>query len=70
MKTDTAYAGDIVTIAGIDNIDIGESICDQNDVHPLPLIEIDEPTLSMSFMVNSSPFAGRDGKFVTSRNIL
>ncbi|VWL85807.1 translational GTPase TypA [Oceanivirga miroungae] len=70
IEVDTAVAGDIVTIAGIDHIDIGETISDKDNVRQLPLIEIDEPTLSMTFMVNSSPFAGRDGKFVTSRNIL
>lgn len=70
VETETAYSGDIVTIAGIDHIDIGETISDKDNVVPLPLIEIDEPTLSMTFMVNSSPFAGRDGKYITSRNIL
>lgn len=70
VETETAYSGDIITIAGIDHIDIGETISDKDNVVPLPLIEIDEPTLSMTFMVNSSPFAGRDGKYITSRNIL
>ena len=70
VETETAYSGDIITIAGIDHIDIGETISDKDNVLPLPLIEIDEPTLSMTFMVNSSPFAGRDGKYITSRNIL
>ena len=70
VEREIAYAGDIVTIAGIDHIDIGETICFKDDVRPLDLIEIDEPTLSMTFMVNSSPFAGKDGKFVTSRNLL
>lgn len=70
VETETATCGEIITIAGIDHIDIGETICDKDNVKALPLIEIDEPTLSMTFMVNSSPFAGRDGKFITSRNIL
>ncbi|WP_156286335.1 translational GTPase TypA [Oceanivirga salmonicida] len=70
IETEVAYAGDIVIIAGIDHIDIGETITDKDIVKPLPLIEIDEPTLSMTFMVNSSPFAGRDGKYITSRNLL
>lgn len=70
VETEIAYSGDIITIAGIDHIDIGETICDKDNIKALPLIEIDEPTLSMTFMVNSSPFAGRDGKYITSRNIL
>lgn len=65
----TAYAGDIVSIAGLEMIDVGETVADRNNPMPLPLIEIDEPTISMTFMVNDSPFAGRDGKWVTSRNI-
>ena len=64
-----AQAGDIVCVAGIDNIDIGETFADVNDPVALPLIDIDEPTLAMTFMVNDSPFAGKDGKFVTSRHI-
>ena len=64
-----AQAGDIVCIAGIDNIDIGETFADVNDPVALPLIDIDEPTLAMTFMVNDSPFAGKEGKFVTSRHI-
>lgn len=70
VEVDSAISGDIVTIAGIFNIEIGETISDKDNVRPLALIEIDEPTLSMTFMVNSSPFAGKDGKYVTSRNIL
>lgn len=69
VATDKVVSGDLVMIAGIADISIGDSICDVNDVHPLPLITIDEPTLSMTFMVNSSPFAGKSGKYVTSRNI-
>lgn len=64
-----AFAGDIVTIAGFDNVGIGETIASASDPHSLPYVSIDEPTLSMNFIVNSSPFAGQEGKFVTSRNI-
>ena len=64
-----AQCGDIVLISGIDNIEIGDSICQLGDVDPMPQIDIEEPTMSMNFMVNSSPFQGKSGKFVTSRNI-
>ena len=64
-----AYYGDIVTMAGCPDISIGDTICDNNHVEGLPRIEIEKPTLSMNFMVNSSPFAGKSGKFVTSRHI-
>ncbi|MFA7536271.1 MAG: translational GTPase TypA [Desulfuromonadales bacterium] len=64
-----AGAGDIVTIAGFDDVSIGETFAAAANPVPLPYISIDEPTLSMNFIVNSSPFAGRDGKYVTSRNI-
>ena len=69
VEVDEAYCGEIVSIAGLSNIDIGETVADVNNPIALPLIDIDEPTLSMTFMVNSSPFAGKDGKYVTSRNI-
>ncbi len=62
-------SGDIAIIAGIPDISIGETICDKDHIDPLPPIHIDEPTLSMNFMVNTSPFAGRSGKYVTSRNL-
>ncbi len=62
-------AGDIISIAGLETVDVGETIADRERPVPLPLIEIDEPTLSMTFMVNDSPFAGKEGKFVTSRNL-
>ncbi|MBN2222273.1 MAG: translational GTPase TypA, partial [Vallitaleaceae bacterium] len=62
-------SGDIVTISGISDISIGETICAEDNVRPLPLIEIEEPTLSMNFYVNNSPFAGKVGKFVTTRHI-
>ncbi len=64
-----AVAGDIVLINGIENIGIGETICDVNNPEPLPMLKIDEPTLSMTFQVNTSPLAGTEGKFVTSRQI-
>jgi len=66
--TQTAL-GDIVAIAGIPGITIGETICDLENPQPLPIIKIDEPTISILFSVNNSPFAGREGQFVTSRNI-
>lgn len=69
VEIQEAHAGDIVCIAGIDDIDIGETFADINNPVALPLIDIDEPTLAMTFMVNDSPFAGNDGKFVTSRHI-
>ena len=69
IEVDEAKFGDIVQVAGIDKLNIGETACDREHVEPLPFVKIDEPTLSMNFMVNNSPFAGREGKFVTSRNI-
>ncbi|MBU4223930.1 translational GTPase TypA [Patescibacteria group bacterium] len=64
-----ASAGDIVMIAGITDIYIGETVCSDASQEALPAINVDEPTISLNFLVNSSPFAGRDGKFVTSRQI-
>lgn len=69
IETDVAGSGDIAILAGISDISIGETICDLNHVEALPLIEIEEPTLSMNFYVNDSPFAGKSGKYVTSRHI-
>ena len=69
VEIDEAFAGDIVGIAGFSEIQIGESICDINNPNPLPLIHVDEPTLQMNFSVNDSPFAGTEGKFVTSRQL-
>ena len=68
-EVNVAYYGDIVTIAGCPNISIGDTVCDPNHVEALPSIEIEKPTLSMNFLVNSSPFAGKVGKFVTSRHL-
>ena len=68
-QVESAEAGDIVLINGIEEIGIGCTLCDPNQPEPLPMLRIDEPTLNMNFMVNTSPLAGREGKFVTSRQI-
>ncbi len=68
-KTDHVEAGDISAVVGIDDVDIGDTIASLEHPEALPLIDVDEPTLSMIFSVNDSPFAGREGKFVTSRNL-
>jgi len=64
-----AFAGDIVLIAGFEDIDIGETLTDKEETESLPAIKVDEPTIGLQFLVNSSPFAGREGKYVTSRQI-
>jgi GTP-binding protein len=64
-----ARAGDIVALAGIEGVNIGDTISDPQDLQPLPRIAVDEPTISMVFSVNTSPFSGQDGKYVTSRNL-
>lgn len=69
MAVEQAESGDIVVVSGISDISIGETICDPEAPDPLEMISIEEPTLSMYFMVNKSPFAGKVGKFVTSRHI-
>ena len=69
VELDQAAAGDIVTVAGFDKIGIGETLASAEQPRSLPYVAIDEPTLSMNFMVNTSPFAGREGKYVTSRNL-
>lgn len=69
VEIEEAEAGDIVGVAGFSDIQIGETICPLNEVNPLPLIKVDEPTLQMNFSVNNSPFAGTEGKFVTSRQL-
>jgi GTP-binding protein len=66
---DEAEAGDIVLINGIDEVGIGATLCDVEHPDPLPLLKVDEPTLTMNFLVNASPLAGREGKYVTSRQI-
>ena len=68
-EVEKVEAGDIVMIAGINNIDIGETICGDENVKPLPAITVDEPTITLNFLVNDSPFAGQEGKFVTSQQI-
>ena len=69
IEVEEAAMGDIICVSGITDINIGETACSPDKIEPLPFIKIDEPTISMNFIVNDSPFAGRDGKFVTSRNI-
>ncbi len=69
VECESAAAGDIVCVSGIEDLYIGETACDPECIEPLPFIKIDEPTISMNFIVNDSPFAGQDGKYVTSRNI-
>ena len=68
-EVESAESGDIVLLAGIPDIYIGETLCEDETVEPLPHIAIDEPTLSLNFLVNDSPFAGKEGKYVTSRQI-
>lgn len=62
-------AGDIVSFSGIENVNIGNTVCDPDCVEPLPFVKISEPTVEMTFSVNDSPFAGREGKYVTSRHL-
>lgn len=69
VECESATVGDLVCVSGIVDLNIGETVCSMDCVEPLPFVKIDEPTVSMNFMVNNSPFAGREGKFVTSRNI-
>ena len=69
VEADEAGLGEIISVSGVEGLNIGETLCDPANVEPLPFVKIDEPTVSMNFMVNNSPFAGREGKFVTSRNI-
>lgn len=69
IEINEASAGEIVAVAGLADINVGETICEPGKVDPLPLIKLDEPTLQMTFGTNSSPFAGQDGKFLTARHI-
>ena len=69
VEVNTAYYGDIVTVAGCSDVSIGDTICEKDVINPLPKIVIEEPTLSMNFLVNNSPFAGQSGKFLTSRHL-
>ena len=69
IEIEEAYAGDIVAIAGLADIGVGETVCDNDNLDPLPLLRVDEPTIQMVFGTNTSPFAGREGKFVTASKI-
>ncbi|MBR5540283.1 MAG: translational GTPase TypA [Clostridia bacterium] len=69
IEHDTAALGDLIAVTGITDLNIGETACDPEHVEARPFVRIDEPTISMLFMVNNSPFAGKEGKFVTSRNL-
>jgi len=69
VAVEQGSAGDIVSLSGLETVDVGETIADPEHPVPLPLIDIDEPTLAMTFSVNDSPFAGKEGKYVTSRNL-
>jgi GTP-binding protein len=69
VSTNDAQAGDIVCISGVDKLGISDTICSMDHVEAMPPLSVDEPTVSMTFQVNNSPFAGKEGKFVTSRNI-
>lgn len=69
VEVDQAEAGDIICFSGIDKLNISDTLCDPENVEALPALTVDEPTVSMTFQVNNGPFSGKDGKFVTSRNI-
>jgi GTP-binding protein len=68
-ETDSATAGDVVAVVGLDEVEIGDTICAVDQGHPLPRLRVDEPTLEMVFAINSSPLAGRDGKYLTTRQL-
>lgn len=69
VEAESAQLGDIIAVSGIADLNIGQTACSPDQIEPLPFVKIDEPTVSMMFKVNDSPFAGREGKFVTSRNL-
>jgi GTP-binding protein len=69
VSVDEAFAGDIVAVTGVEDVNIGLTVCDPEGAHGLPPIRVDEPTIAMNFQVNTSPLAGREGKFVTSRQL-
>ncbi|OIJ13299.1 GTP-binding protein TypA [Anaerobacillus alkalilacustris] len=69
VEIEEAISGDIIAVSGMEEINVGETVCPLDQQEPLPILRIDEPTLQMTFSVNNSPFAGREGKFVTSRKI-
>ncbi len=68
-EIEEAHAGDLIAVSGMEDINVGETVCPVEHQEPLPVLRIDEPTLQMTFLVNNSPFAGREGKFVTARKI-
>jgi GTP-binding protein len=69
QEVEEAKAGDIVSISGLEGVEVGDCVCNVDNILPLPRLSIDDPTVSMNFLVNDSPFAGREGKFLTSRHI-
>jgi GTP-binding protein len=69
IKIDSAHAGDIITVSGIEDLSISDTLCCRDHIESLPPLKVDEPTISMTFQVNKSPFSGKDGKFLTSRQI-
>ncbi|WP_071395477.1 translational GTPase TypA [Bacillus tuaregi] len=69
LEIEEAYAGDLIAVSGMEDINVGETVCPVEHQEALPILRIDEPTLQMEFVVNNSPFAGREGKYVTSRKI-
>src|SRR5699024_11157408 len=69
IEINEARAGDIIAVTGMEDINVGETVCPEDHLDPLPLLRIDEPTLQMTFLVNNSPFAGKEGKYLTSRKI-
>ena len=69
MEIEEAYAGDFIAVSGMEDINVGETVCPIEHQEALPILRIDEPTLQMTFVVNNSPFAGREGKYLTSRKI-
>ncbi|WP_062105251.1 translational GTPase TypA [Bacillus niameyensis] len=69
VEIEEAYAGDLIAVSGMEDIDVGDTVCPVDHQEPLPPLHIDEPTLQMTFLVNNSPFAGREGKYITSRKI-
>ncbi|HJL93369.1 MAG TPA: GTP-binding protein, partial [Woeseiaceae bacterium] len=69
VKIDSAHAGDIITISGIEDLSISDTLCNRDHIESLPPLKVDEPTISMTFQVNKSPFSGKDGKYLTSRQI-
>lgn len=70
VKHDVAYAGDIITVSGIEDLAIGDTICDPNHIQALPALTVSEPTLIIKILVNDSPFSGREGRYLTSRQLL